>query len=173
MWSYPGARGAIWSRKKRSYRASGRGNFGDATHYRVASNEMPVNAVKTLPIILLMCLIGPPVVLSANLPDYQQAQMKEFRWACDRDQTRIQTKLYRADDYYVSVSGTETGATFLSVYYAAERRAQFLAKLTGSPDFVELPREAWQEKIKSEMSPNYFKRIRNLENDCVCLSGCQ
>ena len=131
-----------------------------------------MNTVKTLPIILLLFLVGPSLALSTSLPDYQQAQKKEFKWVCDANATQIQTNLYRATNYYVSVSGTETGATFLSVYYVAEGRAQFLAKLTGSPDFVELPREVWQEKIGSEMSPNYFKRIRNMENDCICLIGC-
>ncbi len=131
-----------------------------------------MNIVKTLSILLLLVLVGPSLALSTSLPDYQQAQKKEFKWACDANATRIETNLYRAKDYYVSISGTEAGATFLSVYYVAEGRAQFLAKLIGSPDFVELPREAWQEKIKSDMSPNYFKRIRNLENDCICLIGC-
>jgi len=131
-----------------------------------------MNTVKTFSIILPLLLAGPALVHSASLPDYQQAQKKEFKWVCDAKATQIQTHLYRANNYYVSVSGAETGATFLSVYYVAEGRAQFLAKLTGSPDFVELPREAWQEKIKSEMSPNYFKRIRNMENDCICQIGC-
>lgn len=131
-----------------------------------------MNTVKTFSIILPLLLGGPALVHSASLPDYQQAEKKEFEWACDADATRIETDLYRANTYYVAVSGTETSPTFLSVYYVAEGRAQFLAKLTGSPDFVELPREAWQEKIKSEMSPNYFKRIRNMENDCICLIGC-
>ena len=138
----------------------------------VETREMSTNTVKTFPIILLLLLAGPALADSAGLPDYQQAQKKEFKWACDADATRIETNLYRANNYYVSVSGTETGPTFLSVYYVAEGRAQFLVKLTDSPDFVELPREAWQEKIKSEMSPNYFKRIRNMENDCTCLMGC-
>ncbi len=131
-----------------------------------------MNIVKTFSILLLLLLAGPALAHSASLPDYQQAQKKEFKWVCDADETRIETNLYRADTYYVAVSGTEKSPTFMSVYYVAEGRAQFLAKLTGSPDFVELPREAWQEKIKSEMSPNYFKRIRNMENDCICLIGC-
>ncbi len=138
----------------------------------VETTEMSVNTVKTLPIILLLLLAGAALADSAGLPDYQQAEKKEFEWACDADETRIETDLYRANTYYVAVSGTETGATFLSVYYVAEGRAQFLIRPKGSPDFVQLPREAWQEKIKSKMSPNYFKRIRNMENDCKCLIGC-
>ena len=138
----------------------------------VETKETSVNAVKTFSIILLLLLAGPSSAHSASLPDYQQAQKKEFKWACDGDETRIETDLYRADTYYVAVSGTEKSPTFMSVYYVAEGRAQFLVKPKGSPDPVELPREIWQEKIKSDMSPNYFKRIRNMENDCICLIGC-
>ncbi len=123
-------------------------------------------------ILLLLTLAGPVFPNSAKLPSYETAQKKEFIWVCDGDTTRIQTDLYRATDYYVSVSSTGTGTTFMSVYYFAEGRAQFLVRMTGSPDFMELPREEWQEKIKAEMSLNYFKRIRNLENDCRCIAGC-
>jgi len=124
-------------------------------------------------IIPVLMLGGPAVGNPAPLPDYQTAEKKEFVWLCDAEATQIHTDLYRTNAYYVSVSGTETGPTFMSVYYSAEGRAQFLAKPTGAPDFVELPREAWQEKIKAEMSPNYFKRIRNMENDCRCIIGCE
>jgi len=133
---------------------------------------MSVNTGRALPILLLLLLAGPAFADSTSLPDYQRAEKKEFKWACDADETRIETDLYRADTYYVAVSGTEKSPTFMSVYYVAEGRAQFLVKPKGSPDPVELPREAWQEKIKSDMSPNYFKRIRNMENDCICLIGC-
>ena len=128
--------------------------------------------MQTLLMSLLLILGGPALGSSAQLPDYRTAEKKEFVWLCDAEATRIHTDLYRAHNYYVSISGTETGPTFMSVYYSTEGRAQFLAKLTGAPDFVELPREAWQEKIKAEMSPNYFKRIRNMENDCSCIIGC-
>ena len=131
-----------------------------------------MNPVQVLPIIVLFILGGPAVANSTTLPDYQTAPKKEFIWLCDAETTRIHTDLYRAPDYYVAISGTETGATVMSVYYSAEGRAQFLVKLTDSPDFVEVPREAWQEKIKADMSPNYFKRIRNMENDCTCITGC-
>ena len=123
-------------------------------------------------IIPVLVLGGPAVGNPAPLPDYQTAPKKEFIWLCDAETTRIHTDLYRAPDYYVAISGTETGATVMSVYYSAEGRAQFLVKLTDSPDFVEVPREAWQERIKADMSPNYFKRIRNMENDCTCITGC-
>ena len=133
---------------------------------------MAMNPVQVLPIIVLFILGGPAVANSATLPDYQTAPKKGFIWLCDAETTRIHTDLYRAPDYYVAISGTETGETVMSVYYSAEGRAQFLVKLTDSPDFVEVPREAWQEKIKADMSPNYFKRIRNMENDCTCITGC-
>ena len=132
-----------------------------------------MKAMQTLLMSLLLILEGPALGGSAELPDYQTAEKKEFVWLCDAEATQIHTDLYRTHAYYVSVSGTETGPTFMGVYYSAEGRAQFLAKPTGAPDFVELPREAWQEKIKAEMSPNYFKRIRNMENDCRCIIGCE
>ena len=131
-----------------------------------------MNTVQVLPIIVLFSLGGPAVANSATLPDYQTAPKKEFIWLCDAETTRIHTDLYRAPDYYVAISGTETGATFMSVYYSAEGMAQFLVELTDSRDFVEVPRETWQEKIKADMSPNYFKRIRSMENDCTCVTGC-
>ncbi len=131
------------------------------------------DAMKMLPAILLLLILARPAfVRSATLPDYQQAEKKEFVWVCDADTTRIQTDLYRANNYYVSVSTTKTGGPFMSVYYFVEGRARFLGGLTGSPDFVELTREEWQQRIKAEMSPNYFKRIRNMENDCRCTIGC-
>ena len=131
-----------------------------------------MNPGQVLPILVLVMLGGPAVANSATLPDYQTAPKKGFIWLCDSETTRIHTELYRARDYYVAISATETGATVMSVYYHAEGRAQFLVKLTDPPDFVEVPREAWQEKIKADMSPNYFKRIRNMENDCTCITGC-
>ncbi len=128
---------------------------------------------KSLPMILLLLILaGFDSADAAKLPAYEAAEKKEFIWVCDAETTRIQTDLYRAADYYVSLSSTKTGAAFMGVYYSTEGRAQFLVKLTGSPDFVELPREEWQEKIKADMSPNYYKRIRNMENDCSCVSGC-
>ena len=133
---------------------------------------MAMNPVQVLPIIVLFILGGPAVASSATLPDYQTAPKKEFIWLCDAETTRIHTDLYRAPDYYVAISATETGATVMSVYYHAEGRAQFLVKRTDSPDFVEVPRDAWQEKIRADMSPNYFKRIRNMQNDCTCITGC-
>ena len=130
--------------------------------------------MKTLLVLLfLLILAGPAFANAETLPDYQQAEKKEFVWVCDADTTRIQTNLYRANNYYVSVSSTTTGGPFMSVYYSAEGRARFLAGLTGSPEFVELTREEWQERIKAEMSPNYLKRIRNMENDCRCTIGCE
>ncbi|MBI3781722.1 MAG: hypothetical protein HY278_11800 [candidate division NC10 bacterium] len=130
--------------------------------------------VKTLPSLwLLLILAGPAFTIAGILPDYQQAEKKEFVWVCDADTTRIHTDLYRANNYYVSVSSTTTGGPFMSVYYVAEGRARFLAGLTGSPEFVDLTREEWQERIQAEMSPNYLKRIRNMENDCRCTIGCE
>ncbi len=130
--------------------------------------------MKTFPTrLLLLILAGPAFTNAGTLPDYQQAEKKEFVWVCDADMTRIHTDLYRANNYYVSVSNTTTGGSFMSVYYFAEGRARFLAGLTGSPEFVELTRGEWQERIKAEMSPNYLKRIRNMENDCRCTIGCE
>ena len=132
------------------------------------------DAMKMLPAILLLLILAPPAFArSATLPDYQQAEKKEFVWVCDADTTRIQTDLYRAKNYYVSVSSTKTGGPFMSVYYFVEGRARFLGGLPGSPELVELTREEWQERMKAEMSPNYFKRIRNMENDCRCTIGCE
>lgn len=133
---------------------------------------MAMNPVQALPIIVLFSLGRPAVAKSATLPDYQTAPKKEFIWLCDAETTRIHTDLYRSPDYSVAISGTETGEPFMSVYYSAEGRAQFLVKLDDSPDFVEVPRETWQETIKADMSPNYYKRIRNMENDCTCITGC-
>ncbi len=135
---------------------------------------MSPDAMKMWPAILLLLILARPAfVRSATLPDYQQAEKKEFVWVCDADTTRVQTDLYRTNKYYVSVSGTETGGPFMSVYHFAEGRARFLGGLPGSRDFVELTREEWQQRIKAEMSPNYFKRIRNMENDCRCTIGCE
>ena len=129
--------------------------------------------MKTLPAVLLLLIpIGPAFANAETLPDYRQAEKKEFVWVCDADTTRIQTDLYRANNYYVSVSRTTTGGPFMSVYYFAEGRARFLAELTGSSELVELTREECQERIKAEMSPNYLKRTRNMENDCRCIAGC-
>ena len=133
---------------------------------------MAMKPVQVLSIIVLFILGGPATANSATLPDYQTVPKKEFIWLCDAETTRIHTDLYRARDYYVAISATETGATVMSVYYHAEGRAQFLVKRIDSPDFVEVPREAWQEKIKADMSPNYFKRLRNMQNDCTCIIGC-
>lgn len=133
---------------------------------------MAMNLVQVLLIIVLFILGGPAVANAATLPDYQTLPKKGFIWLCDAEMTRIHTDLYRARDYYVAISSTETGAAVMSVYYHAEGRAEFLVKRVDSHDFVEVPREAWQEKIKADMSPNYFKRLRNLQNDCTCVIGC-
>ena len=132
---------------------------------------MAMTPVQALAIIALFMLGGPAVADSAPLPEYHTAPKKEFIWLCDAETTRIHTDLYRAPDYYVAISAIETGATVMSVYYHAEGRARFLVKPTDSPDFVEVPRDAWQEQINADMSPNYFKRIRNMPNDCTCMTG--
>ena len=130
--------------------------------------------MKTFPaLLLLLILSGPAFTNAGTLPDYRQADKKEFVWVCDADATRIQTDLYRTNNDYVSVSSTTTGGPFMCVYYSAEGRARFLTGLTGSLEFVELTREEWSERIEAEMNPNYLKRIRNMENDCRCTIRCE